>query len=195
MAGILPESATERLLREMREQGRLFDEINGTGALHKHRSLIAELIEKDPLFKEISDTGGLRRHRSPVDELIERNRNSSLSAIEQHARRDMSGITEAARTITQGLGTLSGTASVPARPRKLEAARGGAIRSVADLGPLIRTARKAMKLNQAQFAAHAGVGRRFLSELEGGKPSLEFDKVLACAAAAGIDFFARARRG
>lgn len=68
------------------------------------------------------------------------------------------------------------------------------ITTVADLGPLIRTARKAMKLSQGEFAAHAGVGRRFVSELESGKPSLEFDKVLACAAAAGVDIIAKPRR-
>jgi y4mF family transcriptional regulator len=68
-----------------------------------------------------------------------------------------------------------------------------AIRSAADLGPLVRKARKAMQMTQNDFAAHAGVGRRFLSELEGGKPSLEFDKVLACAEAAGIEIFSRSR--
>jgi len=69
------------------------------------------------------------------------------------------------------------------------------LKSIADLGQMVRDARKAMKMNQAEFAAHAGVGRRFVSELEGGKPSLEFDKVLACAAAAGVDLFAKKRRG
>jgi len=52
-----------------------------------------------------------------------------------------------------------------------------------------------MKLSQDEFATYAGVGRRFLSELEGGKSSVEFDKVLACARAAGIDIFARPRNG
>ena len=69
------------------------------------------------------------------------------------------------------------------------------LRTAADLGAMIRKARKAMKLNQTEFAAHAGVGRRFISELEGGKGSLEFDKVLACAAAAGVDIAARSRTG
>jgi y4mF family transcriptional regulator len=68
------------------------------------------------------------------------------------------------------------------------------LKSIAELGLVVRDARKAMKMNQAEFAAHAGVGRRFVSELEGGKPSLEFDKVLACAGAAGVDLFAKKRR-
>jgi transcriptional regulator with XRE-family HTH domain len=50
-----------------------------------------------------------------------------------------------------------------------------------------------MNMNQSEFAAHAGVGRRFVSELESGKPSLEFDRVMACVQAAGIDLTARLR--
>jgi y4mF family transcriptional regulator len=68
-----------------------------------------------------------------------------------------------------------------------------ALTSAADLAPLIRKARKRMGMNQQAFADAAGVGRRFLSELENGKPSLEFDKVLACAQAAGIDIMAKPR--
>jgi y4mF family transcriptional regulator len=67
------------------------------------------------------------------------------------------------------------------------------ITTAVDIGTLIRRARKKMKLSQGAFAEHAGVGRRFVSELEGGKPSLEFGKVLACAAAAGVDIIARPR--
>ena len=67
------------------------------------------------------------------------------------------------------------------------------LKTSGDLGPLIRKSRKAMKFSQQQFADAAGVGRRFLSELENGKPSLEFDKVIACALAAGIDIFAKPR--
>ena len=70
-----------------------------------------------------------------------------------------------------------------------------AIDSAADLGPIVRKARKRMKLSQDEFASYAGVGRRFLSELEGGKSSVEFDKVLTCARAAGIDICARPRHG
>lgn len=67
------------------------------------------------------------------------------------------------------------------------------ITSAADLAPLIRASRKRMKMSQQQFADACGVGRRFLSELENGKPSLEFDKVLACALGAGIDLSAKPR--
>ena len=64
----------------------------------------------------------------------------------------------------------------------------------ADVGSIVRSARKALALNQQEFADLAGVGRRFVSELESGKSSLEFDKVLRCCAAAGIDILAAPRR-
>jgi y4mF family transcriptional regulator len=69
-----------------------------------------------------------------------------------------------------------------------------AITSVHDLGQLIREAREERKLSQQAFADLAGVGRRFISELENGKATLEFDKVLQVASATGIDLLARRRR-
>ncbi len=67
------------------------------------------------------------------------------------------------------------------------------ITSVADIGVLVRAARERQKLSQLAFADLAGVGRRFLSELENGKATLEFDKVLKVAAASGIDLFVKER--
>ena len=60
------------------------------------------------------------------------------------------------------------------------------IHSVLDIGTAVRSARKANGLTQQEFADLAGVGRRFLSELEAGKPTLEIGKVLKAAAAGGI---------
>ena len=69
-----------------------------------------------------------------------------------------------------------------------------AITSAHDLGQLVREARQHRKLSQQAFADLVGVGRRFISELENGKATLEFDKVLQVASATGIDVLAR-RRG
>lgn len=68
-----------------------------------------------------------------------------------------------------------------------------AIRSTRDAGVMVRDARKQMKYSQQRLADLAGVGRRFISELEGGKPTLEFDRVAKVCAACGIDLFARLR--
>lgn len=63
-----------------------------------------------------------------------------------------------------------------------------------DLGQLVRQMREQRKMSQQDFADLAGVGRRFLSELENGKTTLEFDKVLRVAGAAGIDLVAMPRQ-
>lgn len=59
------------------------------------------------------------------------------------------------------------------------------------LGDIIHATRKRMKLSQQKFADLTGVGRRFISELENGKPTLEFGLVLQVCEAAGIDILAR----
>jgi y4mF family transcriptional regulator len=61
------------------------------------------------------------------------------------------------------------------------------------MAQLVRSAREASGKSQADFAALAGVGRRFLSELENGKPTLEIGKVLQVLSAAGIDLYVRKR--
>lgn len=48
----------------------------------------------------------------------------------------------------------------------------------ADIGRIVRAARKKAGLRQAQAAALCGVGTRFLSDLENGKPTLHLGKVL-----------------
>ena len=58
--------------------------------------------------------------------------------------------------------------------------RGGrvVIRSVQDLGAALRVARKALGLTQADLALAAGVGLRFVVELEAGKPTVRLELVL-----------------
>jgi y4mF family transcriptional regulator len=89
----------------------------------------------------------------------------------------------------------SRTASLAASKRRTvhQPDRQTAIMAAADIGKLVRDARKEMGMTQQRFADLAGVGRRFLSELEGGKASLEIGLVLAVCKAAGIDLSARRR--
>jgi len=51
--------------------------------------------------------------------------------------------------------------------------------NVEEIGTVVRQARVAQGLRQDQLAAAAGVGLRFLVELERGKPTVRLDKVLA----------------
>lgn len=72
-----------------------------------------------------------------------------------------------------------------------DAARGPIeILSTEDLGQLVRSRRISMGLNQQAFADLSGVGRRFISELEAGKPTAEFGRVLKVCRAAGIQLAA-----
>jgi y4mF family transcriptional regulator len=64
------------------------------------------------------------------------------------------------------------------------------IAAAVDIGSLVKKAREARHLSQQSFADLAGVGRRFVSELENGKPTLEFEKVVKVSRAAGISLLA-----
>ena len=51
--------------------------------------------------------------------------------------------------------------------------------TIEEIGAIVRQARLAQGLRQDQLAAAAGVGLRFLVELERGKPTVRLAKVLA----------------
>jgi y4mF family transcriptional regulator len=55
----------------------------------------------------------------------------------------------------------------------------------AEVGKLVRETRRAAGLTQEQLAGAAGVGVRFLIELEGGKPTAQLGKTLAVLAVLG----------
>ena len=52
------------------------------------------------------------------------------------------------------------------------------IRSPQQLGDALRVARKQIRLTQPQLALAAGVGVRFIVDLEAGKPTLRLENVL-----------------
>ena len=55
------------------------------------------------------------------------------------------------------------------------------------LGLIVRRERKAQKLRQAELAAAAGVGIRFIVDLEAGKSTLQLEKALHVLATLGCD--------
>lgn len=61
------------------------------------------------------------------------------------------------------------------------------IKTSEDLGKVIRQRRKAAKLTQKKAAALAGIGVRFLSELERGKPTAQIGKTLKVAQLLGLE--------
>lgn len=68
------------------------------------------------------------------------------------------------------------------------------INSVLELGNLIKQRRHELNITQADAAEICNVGKRFFSELENGKETIQFDKVLYVAKMMGIDLFAENRK-
>jgi HTH-type transcriptional regulator/antitoxin HipB len=69
------------------------------------------------------------------------------------------------------------------------------IRSAGEFGRAIRLRRKALGLTQGGVAQVAGVGNRFVSEVERGKPTAEFGKVLRLVSVLGLDVQIACRPG
>jgi len=60
------------------------------------------------------------------------------------------------------------------------------VHSTSQLGKVIRDTRKAKGLRQAELALAAGTGRRFIVELEQGKPTAQLDQVIRVLQALGL---------
>lgn len=80
-------------------------------------------------------------------------------------------------------GTETGTGAPPARSSDTDTA---ARAQAQHFGALVRERREALKLRQDDLALATGVGRRFILELEAGKPSCQLGRALIVAAAVGL---------
>jgi HTH-type transcriptional regulator / antitoxin HipB len=67
------------------------------------------------------------------------------------------------------------------------------ILSLEDLGAQVRAKRKQDGLTQVEVAAFSGVGTRFVSELERGKPTVRMDRVLQVLNGLGLELLVRNR--
>ncbi len=90
------------------------------------------------------------------------------------------------------------TVAVPSHPMKTVSITSRtssvptALRTPVDLGDVVRRARLNRRLSQSELATAAGTGRRFISELEAGKPTLEFGRLLSVCNALGLQLLASA---
>ncbi len=66
--------------------------------------------------------------------------------------------------------------------------------SVADFGALVRLHRLKQGITQADLAALSGVGTRFISDLENGKPTIALGKALQVAHGLGLEIQVAPRR-
>lgn len=63
----------------------------------------------------------------------------------------------------------------------------GNISSAADFGAAVRARRRELGLTQETLALEASVGRRFVIDLEAGKPTASLGSALRCAQLLGLD--------
>ncbi len=63
----------------------------------------------------------------------------------------------------------------------------GKILNMQFLGDIVRQQRKSQGATQVEFASLCGVGVRFISDLENGKPSVEMAKVLQVINSLGLE--------
>ncbi len=63
------------------------------------------------------------------------------------------------------------------------------LKSTKDIGKFIRNERKKQGLTQDDLAGLSGTGRRFISELENGKPTIQLGKALLVLNALGLSAF------
>ena len=64
------------------------------------------------------------------------------------------------------------------------------IKNAGDLGRVVREARKGQKLSQDDLSGMAGTGRRFIVDVEKGKETVQFGKVLRVLATLGVSIAA-----
>lgn len=65
------------------------------------------------------------------------------------------------------------------------------VASAGDIGSMVRGRRITMELSQAELAQAAGVGRRFVIDLEAGKPSVQADALFKVCHAVDIELLGR----
>ncbi len=69
----------------------------------------------------------------------------------------------------------------------------GKVLSPEDMGECIRTRRKQQGATQSEFASLCGVGVRFISDLENGKPTIQLGKTLQVLKYLGLELSVQAR--
>ncbi|MFW5444381.1 MAG: helix-turn-helix transcriptional regulator [Methylococcaceae bacterium] len=69
----------------------------------------------------------------------------------------------------------------------------GNIKSAKDIGKIVARYRKMQKLTQVDLAGLAQTGTRFISELENGKGTIQFDKVMHILDLLGVELEAKER--
>jgi len=168
-------------------------------ALGVNRTTAEAILGYKPVSAEMEAALGLTRHGAVMDAAPGRIPSSLQNEIDRATAtilRDDTPFRSPARSVLEEIGAhpdvkpanrgrrvAKPSASVPPAAAAQAVIPVG---SVADIGERVRQVRLGMNMTQQRFADMAGVGRRFLIELEHGKARLEIGRVLAVCQAAGI---------
>ena len=60
------------------------------------------------------------------------------------------------------------------------------IRNMEDVAEIVRRTRKSQKISQTVLSQASNVGLRFVGDIERGKPTIQFDKLMAVLTSLGI---------
>ena len=60
------------------------------------------------------------------------------------------------------------------------------IRKMEDIAEIVRRTRKSQKISQTVLSQASNVGLRFVGDIERGKPTIQFDKLMAVLTSLGI---------
>ena len=60
------------------------------------------------------------------------------------------------------------------------------VRNMSDVAQIVRRARRAQKVSQTTLSQVSNVGIRFLGDIERGKPSVHFDKLMSVLSSLGV---------
>ena len=199
LAKAVKESGVGRLVEayESSESGRLVRAAAGVGGykLHSNRHGIPKSKNAPEsanysrsVIKYANPTSALRKHVARAEVL---SKPSASSVIHVPAR--AVDAPPPPGTIPQSLSKATPAPALPSAVTSVTVrAKVGAIvlRTTADLGEIVRRARMEHRLSQEELAKAAGTGRRFISELEAGKPTLEFGRLLSVCNALGVRLLA-----
>lgn len=167
------------------------DALRSAGAI-KHTSALTDAIRRVEMANALTAVSkALRPQTNALAEAPQSQPNSLAGMAKQvEMASALAAVSEQYETLRPQVTALAAMpAYVPTRPQTTapSVTRGSRVSTAEELGARIRQRRQALGMTQQDVADAAGTGRRFVSELEAGKPTLEIGKILDVCQAIGLD--------
>jgi len=180
MADTSPPSRSMRLIRAV-EHGR-------AGSLPRERTAAGRTAGSGKAEKTLQRAVKFSNPSSALRRLVTEARNQAEAVPAVRLRIAPAATERPATTISArpARSFASGAPSLnPPDPEALVS-----VRTLDQLSDIVRRARRRQGLTQAGLAHAAGTGRRFVSDVEAGKPTVEFERLMKLCRSLGIRLFA-----